>query len=102
MVKSRTIAAACAIALFGVTGAVSAHEDSHRIVLNGRINTADFDGGVGDRFGDGGYAGSYGYAISYGGAFASTHAAVSAHAFARASAFARSSFRGSGVHGGHR
>jgi hypothetical protein len=101
MVKSRTVAAACAIILFGLASASVAHERENRIVLNGQLNTADFDGGVGDRFGDSG--GAYGYAVSYGSAaaFSGSAAFASAHAaaFAHASAFSHGAFHG-GMHGG--
>ena len=107
MVKAQAIAAACAITLLGIASSTAlAHERGQPLVLNGLLNTADFDGGVGDRFGAGTYTGSYGYAISYGGASAGAFAAARAAAFAHASAFARSSFHG-GMHGsmhggGHR
>ncbi|HEY0107242.1 MAG TPA: hypothetical protein VGB91_14265 [Rhizomicrobium sp.] len=79
-----------------------------REVLNGRLNTADFDGGVGDRFGDGGIATGGGYVIAYGSASAfgasgaAASASASAHAFAHASISTRiiSSFHGGGMHGG--
>src|SRR6185437_9797701 len=52
-----------AIAVFAlIATSASAHERcgcQQRLVLNGHLNTYDFDGGVGDRFGDGG--------MSYGG-----------------------------------
>ena len=80
-------------------------------VLNGRLNTADFDGGVGDRYGDGGVAYGGGYAITYGGAPSGAFAGASASASARASAYARASVtthfvsfhgggHGGGMHGG--
>lgn len=62
------------------------------IELNGRLNTADFDGGVGGVVDYGGYGGG-GYAF----------VGASAHAFAFASAFARAgafSHGGGGMHGG--
>ncbi|HUO88022.1 MAG TPA: hypothetical protein VMU08_02515 [Rhizomicrobium sp.] len=106
MVKAQAIAAACAITLAGIANSTAlAHERGQPLVLNGQLNTADFDGGVGDRFGAGVYAGPYGYAISYGGASAGAFAAARAAAFAHASAFARASsggMHGGGAHGGHR
>ncbi len=70
-------------------------------VLNGRLNTSDFDGGVGDRFGDGGavYGGSY--AMASGGGSAGAFASSSAFASAHASAYAHASFSSHSSHGGH-
>jgi hypothetical protein len=91
--------AAC-ISLTAVSA--SAHEPCgcrERLVLNGQLNTADFDGGVGDRFGGGGaiYGGTtvmvYGNASAGGSAFAAAHAS----AYARASV---STHIGGGAHGG--
>lgn len=68
-----------------------------REVLNGRLNTSDFDGGVG-------YGSSYGVIdAGGGGAFAAAHASAFAFARARASASAHSGFHGrsgGGVNGG--
>src|ERR1700761_9637455 len=71
------------------------------LVLNGRLNTADFDGGVGDRFGDGGASGGGGYAYAAGDGAAAGFARGSAVAFAsaHASAFSHSSI--SAHFGGH-
>ncbi len=94
------------LALLALCGAASAHErcDCDRpLVLNGRLNTSDFDGGVGDRFGDGGTAYGGGYVIAYGGAGAFAGGAASASASARASASVSVSthFGGSFHGGGH-
>ena len=111
MRRMRLIAAAAALLAAGVSA--SAHERcgcEHGLVLNGKLNTYDFDGGVGDRFGDGGAAYGGGYAIAYGGggAFAGGYVGASASASASASAFASVSIStrigsfhdGSGMHGG--
>jgi hypothetical protein len=83
--------------------------DQGHEVLNGRLNTADFDGGVGDRFGDAGYVYGGGYVIAYGGAGAggSAGASASASAAAQASAhvfistrFITTTHIGGGAHGG--
>lgn len=99
-----------AIAVFAlIATSASAHERcgcEHRLVLNGRLNTYDFDGGVGDRFGDGGmsYGGTYVMAGASG--FAGSNASASAAAHASASVSISTSFfssfhgGGGGMHGG--
>ena len=100
MRRTRLVIAAAIFA--ASTSSVFAHERCgcrEGLVLNGRLNTADFDGGVGDRFGSD--AGGGGYAIAYGGA--SAGGASGAFASARASAFASASshaFSNSGGQGG--
>src|SRR5258707_15796941 len=91
MRRMRLLAAGAAY-LFATMLSAAAHENCgcrERLVLNGRLNTADFDGGVGDRFGDGGAGYGGGYAFSYGGASAGAFAGGSAFAAAPPPASAR-------------
>ena len=106
MRRTRLVALVAAFA--ALAGSAFAQEDCgcthNRVVLNGHLNTYDFDGGVGDRFGDGGASGG-GATIVYGGASAGGYASAGAHASAFASAsasthvFSFTSFHG-GMHGG--
>ena len=83
--------------MLGASASAEAHNcGCSGIVLNGRLNTADFDGGVGGGGDYGGFGGG-GYAIS----FASGRSFASASAFARASAFSHGGgMHGGGMHGG--
>jgi hypothetical protein len=79
------------------------HHHDESIVLNGRLNTGDFDGGVGYGTAGDGYAS--GYSFSYGSASSSAFAGgfASAAAYARASAsvsISISTHFGGGFHGG--
>ncbi len=92
------------VAIVALAGTASAHErcDCDRpLVLNGKLNTSDFDGGVGDRFGDAGTAYGGGYVIAYGGAGAFAGGSASASAAARASVSISTRFGGSFHGGGH-
>jgi hypothetical protein len=101
--RTRLVVATAAI-LFAASPSL-AHErcGCRGEVLNGRLNTADFDGGVGDRTGDGGAYGGGGYVIAYGDASSASgaFAAARASAFASASshAFAHGGGHGGGMHG---
>ncbi|MEI9995484.1 MAG: hypothetical protein WDM91_12880 [Rhizomicrobium sp.] len=86
------ILAACSVT------AAAAHDGCRcrePLVLNGRLQTANFDGGVGDRYGDSGYV--YGGTTVVVGGNASAGGSGTAFAAARASAFAHAG----GFHGGH-
>jgi hypothetical protein len=84
--------------MLGASASVEAHDcGCSGIVLNGRLNTADFDGGVGGSGYEGGSGGG-GYAIGF--ASGRSFASASAFAFARASAFSASFSHGTGMHGG--
>jgi hypothetical protein len=82
--------AGCIATLMLGASASAEERDCHcsEIVLNGSLNTADFDGGVGGVVDYGGGGGGGGEAES------------EAHAFAHASAFAAAFSRGVGSHGG--
>jgi len=84
--------AGCIATLLLGAGASADERDCHcsEIVLNGNLNTADFDGGVGGVVDYGGGGGGGGDAESD----------ASAHAFARAYAFSAAFSRGVGSHGG--
>jgi hypothetical protein len=73
-----------------VTAAHAESRDCNSAVLNGCLDAAEFNGGVG--------YGADGGAVNYGGggAYGAARASASAYAHARAFAFARA-----GVHGGH-
>jgi hypothetical protein len=73
------------------------HHNHHALVLNGYLNTGDFDGGVGYGMAGDGYAS--GYSFSYGGASASAFAGAFAHASASAHVSISTHF-GGGFHGG--
>lgn len=85
--------AGCIAALMFGAGASAEERDCHcsQIVLNGSLNTADFDGGVGGVVDDGAYGS--------GGGYASADASTQADAFARARAFSAAFSRGRGSHG---
>ena len=117
----RRMRCAATIAVLLISTATSAHErcrchEDGGEVLNGRLNTGDFDGGVGDRFGGSGaygYGGVYvataGGAGAFGSAGGSSGASASASASASAAASAHVSISttifnsthvGGGMHGG--
>lgn len=108
MRRMRLIAVIAASAALFAAPALAHEEDGdcdchHQqpVVLNGYLNTGDFDGGVGYGTAGDGYAS--GYSFSYGGASASAFAGASAAAFARASASVNVSISthfGGGFHGG--
>jgi hypothetical protein len=92
----RAFLIAGSIATLMLGSVASAEErDCHcsEIVLNGSLNTADFNGGVGGVVDDGAYGG--------GGGYASADASAHASAFAQARAFSAAFSRGRGGHGSH-
>jgi len=108
MRRMRTIAAGAAC-LFVLNLPALAHErcgcrEGGGEVLNGRLNTADFDGGVGDRFGSGSSGGVIVYSGASSGAFSGASASATAHASASARASVSTHFggrgHGGGMHGG--
>ncbi len=88
MARTRALPFAIIATLLALASPVRACDCEHRyhegLVLNGRINTADFTGGVG---GDVDYGGGYGG----GGAYVSAGASAGAMSFASAFAFAHAS-----------
>ena len=107
MRRMRLIAClAASVAFFAVPAL--AHEDDNAddcgchhhqgLVLNGTLNTADFDGGVGYGVAGDGYAS--GYSFSYGGASAFAGSSAAAFALASASAHVSISTHFGGFHGG--
>jgi hypothetical protein len=91
MLRFLSALAGTSLLLIGSTAGAHERCACHEVVLNGQLNMAGFDGGVGDRFGasDDGYTSTYAY--------------MSGRSFTRSSAFAfaRASAHASAHVGGH-
>ncbi len=98
---ARSLAAIAVLAVLPAPLAAHERDDARdEIVLNGRIDTADFTGGVGQGAAYASEDCCYGGGVYFAGGSSGAGAmsAASAFAFARASAFARA---GAFAHGGH-